>query len=243
MILSPSNPFPISFVVGERIQGPQRPLSASCLASILKHGRYFVEQTQSSWQWCSSKPILIRNAPHYPHYKPTGIVKRILIKSVFLSSGWVFWQSYTCNSDLNGLTNMATSGQRDSPGLPTPQKYYRDLALMDCSQCLRKVLIRSYAEKVSFIRVKYAAWLLMLSSVSVEPWECDWQLSSHHVKWVNTINNHPAPPPHTRHPRRGQDQVGHLTGLSQWFYNQRTAVTKPFQCWIVSMMDKQEEIC
>ena len=131
MILSPSNPFPISFVVGERIQGPHRALSAG-----------FNSQTRPLL--CGTNPARLtmvfiktnshKKYPHYPHYKPTGIVKRILIKSVFLSSGWVFWQSYTCNSDLNGLTNMATSGQRDSPGLPTPQKYYRDLALLLLSE-------------------------------------------------------------------------------------------------------------
>ena len=59
MILSPSNPFPISFVVGERIRGPER--GFVCLDTILKQSRYFVELTRSVWQWCSSKPILIRN--------------------------------------------------------------------------------------------------------------------------------------------------------------------------------------
>ena len=45
MILSPSNPFPISFVVGERIRGPQR--GFVCLDTILKQSRYFVELTRS----------------------------------------------------------------------------------------------------------------------------------------------------------------------------------------------------
>ena len=155
MILSPSNPFPISFVVGERIQGPHRALSAG-----------FNSQTRPLL--CGTNPARLtmvfiktnshKKYPHYPHYKPTGIVKRILIKSVFLSSGWGFWQSYTCNCDLNGLTNMATTG--GATGMPTQillgLHWWIGVIL---SKCLSGTL------QESEFRVKYRGRLLMFSSV------------------------------------------------------------------------------
>ena len=74
-----------------------------CLDKILKHRRCFVEPSQPDLQCGSSKSILIRKT-----LTSRLTFERILIKSVF----WVpLLTLYTCNCDLNGLTNIWDIGE------------------------------------------------------------------------------------------------------------------------------------
>ena len=81
----PFKPFPHFFCGGGTNQGATERL---CLPGY---------NSQTEPLLCGTNPFRLtmvfiktnshKKYPHYPHYKPTGIVKRILIKSVFLSSG------------------------------------------------------------------------------------------------------------------------------------------------------------